>query len=167
MDASIDPFSKITVKSKNAIFQKDEVDKSTIRLQYKDNVQVTFADSTTVSSDKLEIFVATEKSKKFEHSSADVKRVVFKNNVRMNRQNQKVQADEVEVIVSDERCELRGHVKIEQVKVTDKDIPLTTECDRAQIAWNSQEIQLIGSERKPVSTVIELRGKLRKFRRKS
>ena len=89
------------------MFQKERSDKKNIRLRYKDAVRVTFADQTTVSSDLLDVFVEAGK---------EAKRVVFTGRVAMNRQNQKVFADEAEIFVPEKRCELRGHVKVEQVK---------------------------------------------------
>ena len=53
----IDPFSKITVTSKRATFQKDKKDSSLFYLQYNGDVFVTFADKTTVSVQALEVFV--------------------------------------------------------------------------------------------------------------
>lgn len=157
--AATDPFSKITVKSQNAVFQKDKNDESLVHLQYNDDVQVTFADESTVSSDHLEIFVRTGSLKKDEKTGPDVEKVVFKDNVCMDRKNQKVRADIVEVFTADKRCELHGHVKIEQIKQAERDVPLVTKCERAELRWDSEEIELIGTDRRPVSTVIELGGK--------
>lgn len=158
--AGTNPFSKITVKSQKAIFQKELADaKDVARLEYSDDVHVTFADKTTVSSDFLEVFVATR-------PGTEVQRVVFKKNVRMKRLNQKVQADEIEVVVSKKMCELRGNVKVEQVKKKESDVPLKTKCGHATLRWDCEEVELIGSQAQPVSTTIELAGNLRKLQNK-
>ena len=66
-------------------------------------------------------------------------------------------------MVPSNTCMLRGHVKIEQKKQTEKDIPVITQCEQAQVSWNDDEIILSGTETKPVETTIKLRGKLRLF----
>lgn len=152
-----DPFKKITVTSQNATFQKDKKNKSTIYLQYSDKVHVKFADSSTVSSDKLEIFV----------EKGDAKKIVFKNNVRMNRNNQKVRADLVEVLVGEKRCDLRGNVRVEQVKKKENDVPIVTECAHARLKWEDEEVELVGSDKSPVSTTIQLGGRLRVLQKKN
>jgi len=143
-----DPFSKITVKSKKALFKKVKDEKSKFHLQYKGDVLVTFADSTTIKSDKLELFVQSS-------SDSNVEKIIFKDNVHVNRNNQEVWADNAEIIVPKKICELSGHVKIKQTKQKEKDIPLCTECERARIVWGKDEVELVGDDNKPVSTTIE------------
>jgi len=152
---SVDPLSKVIVKSQSATIQKDRLDTSMICLQYRDDVHVTFADSSTVSADSLEIFVKKNEAKK----------IVFKSNVCMNRNNQKVRADVVKLFVEEKRCELRGHVLVEQMKEQENDVPLKTKCEHARLKWDSEEIELVGSEIHPVSTTIEFGGTLRVLRK--
>ena len=84
----------------------------------------------------------------------------------MNRNNQKVQADIIEVFVGEKRCDFRGNVKVEQLKAKENDVPIVTECEHARLKWESEEVELVGSEKNPVSTTIKLGGKLRVLRKK-
>lgn len=154
---AVDPFSKITVKSCSATFQKKKDATGIFCLKYKKNVHVTFADDTTISSDFLDVFVKNKKMKKLdEKAKPELDRVVFKDNVKVNRKNQKVQADKVEVFVEKKLCKLEGNVKVEQFKQDKKDIPIVAECEKAYIHWEDDEITLEGDDENPVSTTIEL-----------
>ncbi|MCK4517352.1 hypothetical protein KAT92_01120 [Candidatus Babeliales bacterium] len=166
--ANTDPFKKITVMSKSAILQKENKDSQLFRLRYKDNVSVTFADQTEITSDELDILVEAKNLKgqdKVKASSdpvagSGVKQVLFKKNVCLKRINQTVWADEIKLFVQDKTCKILGNVKIEQKKASKKDIPVTTECEEAFLKWDAQEVTLRGSSSKPVSTTIELAGLL-------
>jgi len=156
---SIDPFSKIIVKSDSALFSKDKKDSSLFNLKYKGNVRVSFADSTKITSENLKIFVRTKNSKN------DIEKIVLEKDVKLNRENRKVQADKVELLVPLSLCKVNGNVKIEQMQNGEKDIPVSTECESAQFRWDKEEIELTGNEEKPVSTTIELGGKLKIFKK--
>lgn len=150
-----DPFSKITITSQSAFFGK--AGPSLFNVQYKKDVLVTLADSSTIKSDLLEASFRGKEA---------LEKIVFKNNVFVTREHRKISADYVELIIEEKMCKLKGHVKIEQKK-TDKDVPLITECEEALVKWESDELTLVGSESSPVNTTIELGGKLRLFGKKT
>ena len=156
---SKDPFSKITVKSQRALLSKSKNDSSRFCLQYKTNVSVTLADSTTVSSDILDVFVNTKKDK--EEGTSDVEKIVFKDRVKMNRENRHIKADMVEIFAQEKRCMLKGNVVVEQKNDGKKSVPVVTRCEQAQFFWGKDEVELVGSETKPVCTKIELGGRVR------
>lgn len=153
----LDPFSKITVKSERACFKKMPQDNSSFSLQYKDNVHVCFADSTTVSADQLEVIVQDKTA---------VERVIFKNNVVVRREHRNVYADNVEIRVHEKLCTLSGHVRVEQLKNGQGELPMCTMCEKARVHWGSDKIELVGCDETPVCTTIELGGKLRLFHKK-
>jgi len=161
---SKDPFSKITVKSQRALLSKNKKDSSRFCLQYKTKVFVTLADSTTVSSDLLDVFVNTKKTK--EGTASGVERIVFKDRVKMDRENRHIKADTVEILAQEKLCMLKGNVIIEQKNDGKKSIPVVTKCERAQFSWEKDEVELVGSETKPVRTKIELGGRVQAKREK-
>jgi len=150
---AVDPMSKVTVKSDRAVIKKD---KDAINVEYQENVQVILADSTTVLSNKLQVL----------GEKTDVQKIIFTDNVRMDRQNQKVTADEVEIIIGAKTCHLRGNVTVEQTKQKDSDIPMKTACQKAVLQWDTNSVELVGNQRQQVKTVIELGGKARNLQKK-
>ena len=146
--AESDPFSKIKVASKRAVFKRDKNKKKVACMRYLNDVKVEFADGTIIKADFLELFLKTDKK--------NVERVLFKKGVCMNRVNQTIHADEIEVEVDAKTCDLRGNVEFNQVKNKDGDIPLTTKCEHAKLRWDCDEIELVGSDVHPVCTKIDL-----------
>lgn len=153
------PLSKIVIKSQTALFKRDKKDSSNIHLNYSKDVHVTFADGATIDTDNLDAFVNTKDN--------EIKKIIFCGNVFVKKGNKKLWADRAELIVKEKLCKLDGHVKVEQLKENDKDIPVTTECGHARISWEGDEIELEGSENGPVNTVIKLDGKLRSLSKNS
>lgn len=173
---AVDPFSKITVTSGQAVFKKQKEKKklaggTCFSLQYDTNVCVTFADETKITADHLQILVRVsdkktkEEKKEKKEKSEEVERVLFTDNVCMKQNNRSVIADKVTLLVSEKTCLLRGNVTIEQTKENEKDIPMKTVCQQAKLNWDSDEVALEGSAKKPVSTTIALGGALRGLRR--
>ena len=176
----VDPFEKITVQSESALFERELLDKSSFRLEYSGNVRVTLADETSITSKTLEIFLsAGKKGPEGFSGGVEIKKIIFRKNVLIDDKSRKISASCAELIVPEKLCTLNGNVKIEQSNVeggafvkgdTLKDgetvsrgesIPFVTECDRAQIEWDTKKIFFEGAKHKPVNTTIELGGKLR------
>lgn len=164
----VDPLSKITVKSQSAIFQKDKKNPELVYLKYKERVVVNFADGTTIKSENLKIFLRTKNLKNLKNGSrSEVEKIIFEKNVKINRKTQKIEANNVEIVIPERTCKLVGNVKVEQIKQEKKsNIPITAECQRANLNWDDDEIVLFGNEEKPVITTIELDGKVKFFRKK-
>ncbi len=71
-------FSKIVIKSNSATFCKDKNDASQFLLQYKNNVSVTFADGTVITSDKLDAFLDKSLVKEKKSDPQDgIKKILF------------------------------------------------------------------------------------------
>lgn len=157
---NIDPFSKITVTSQNAIFEREKKGSSLFRLMYSENVNVVFADSSTVSSDTLEIFMNSEKEK--DSTSSQLKKVIFKKNVVLTRKNHNIYADNIELAIEKKICKLSGNVKIRQIKQREKDIPFMTECEEALLKWEDEQVTLVGNKQQPVCTTIEVGERLQR-----
>lgn len=163
----VDPLSKIKVQSQRAFFCRNKENKERFCLQYKGNVFVELADSTTIKADFLEIFVQGKGLKNLQGTSdTGIEKIIFKHNVFVDRKNRKVRADFAELIVPKKLCKLDGNVLIEQVKEDGDDIHLKTECDTARICLETDKIDLCGTQSSPVDTTIKLDGKLRLFGRK-
>lgn len=170
----VDPFSRIKITSNKATCQKCKDSPHTFVFNYLEKVSVTLADDSKITADKLEIILDSKDKKIFTSPSkkrrsrktcvksgtqnelSHVKRIVFKSNIFITNQNREVRADLAEIDLLENTCKLDGRVKIKQTKVTQNDIPLEVESTRALINLKTSEIVLLGSSRKPVSTVIEL-----------
>jgi lipopolysaccharide assembly outer membrane protein LptD (OstA) len=158
-----EPFSKIVITSDAATFSKEKHNKTQFYLQYKNNVSVTFADGTIITAQLLDAFLDKSLIKeKKTNQHEGIKKIIFKKNVFIKREKQSIRADEAEIIVPEKLCKLRGNIKIEDLGDKDKKIPFHTSCDRAQFAWDSEEIKLFGNADEPVSTIIKLEGRLKK-----
>jgi len=155
---SPNPFDLVTIKSKNASVEKSSDDKNIWKLKYQNNVSVLFSDSSTVSSDSLEVISSG--------IGSDVKKVIFKDNVHLTRLNQKIDADEVEFFVQEKVCKMFGNVKVEQTKQKEKDVPVTTCCNEAQLNWETGEVNLIGNDDAPVITQISLENRVKTPKKK-
>ncbi|MFH1643702.1 MAG: hypothetical protein ABIA74_00815 [bacterium] len=164
---SVDPFSKINIKSNSAICQKDKIKQNTYFFSYKENVIVTLADDSTIKADVVEIELdssnineLTSNSKTTTTKNSDfssvVKKINFKNNVKLNSKNKKIDANSALVDLNQKICYLSGDVFIEQIKQDKKDLPMTTKCDKATLSFETEEINLVGNKENPVNTIIEI-----------
>lgn len=151
----VDPFSKITIKSESATFQKNKGGNELYCLQYKDNVSVKFADNSKITAGILDIFLKKDKTK-------EVHKIVIRKNVLVRRSGQEAKADLAEIFVSDKLCKLKGNISITQRGDGKKNVPLKATCSSAQFKWSESEILLLGSRSKPVDTVIELADTLKR-----
>lgn len=171
----VDPLSKITIKSSRATCSKNKTDPKDIVLKYLDDVQVEFADHSTVTSQELEVIcnlsktptkVLPEKngakslpqksSEKSSKALSNFKKITFSKNVVINKDEFKATADYADILVDQRLCSLRGNVQIEHKKKSPKDVPVHVKSDAATIRLDSQQILLAGSSKNPVSTVIDL-----------
>lgn len=166
VSGDVNPFSKIQVKSQSAVFKRCK-DSDLFCLQYKTNVHVTFADNTTMTAQSLRVFVKTKHFKKLEDSSeSHVEKVVLQDCVKVNRKNQTVSADKVEILMANKRCYLEGNITVVQRKDGQKGIPVTAKCQKATLHWDDEELTLSGSAHKPVCTTIELHGNVNLWKKK-
>ena len=168
---AVDPFSHIKITSNKATCQKCKDSPHTFIFNYLENVKVVLADSSTITADSLEIIFDSKGAKSLDNSKqkkhqaksnekpnnlSNIKQITFKNNVNISNQNRKAQADCATINILENTCKLDGNVKIKQIKVVQKDIPLDVQSSQALINLKTYEVTLLGSSQDPVSTVIEL-----------
>jgi lipopolysaccharide export system protein LptA len=168
---AVDPFSHIKITSNKATCQKCKDSPHTFIFNYLENVNVVLADNSTITADSLEIIFDSKgvksldnskhkkhnaKSDEKSHELSNIKQITFKNNVKIANQNRKAQADSATINILENTCKLDGNVKIKQIKVAQKDIPLDVQSTQALINLKTYEVTLLGSSQEPVSTVIEL-----------
>ena len=156
-----DPFSKITITSDSAVVRRLKKESDSFSLKYKDNVHVKFADETTIDSGSLKVLLKKK-------SKESIEKIIFKKSVFLKRDNQDVHADCVEIVPEKKLCLLTGNVKVTQKelkkldgKENKKNIPFIACANKAKFFWDSEEIQLEGDSKNPVSTIIKLEGKLK------
>lgn len=172
---AVDPFSRILITSDKAVCKKDASIKNIFIFNYLGNVVVTLADGSKVTSKLLEVTLdgkgikvfdnsnTSPKHKKIKHkneeanSSSHVKKIIFKNNVKIFNNNRQASSDSAEIDMRENTCKLVGNVKIIQNKTNEKkDIPLNIQSNCAVINLKTSEITLLGSSKDPVSTIVEL-----------
>ncbi len=178
IDASVDPISKITITSNKATCQKDKNEPNTFVFNYLDNVLVTFADESKIKAETLEILLDTTTIKSqldsntgnttsstitpttspTQNDLSQFKKITFKNNVHISRINRTVDADRAELYLSEKVCKLFGNIKIKQLKENPKDLPIITQCQKAILDIQTEQITFLGDNQHPVSTTIELAG---------
>jgi lipopolysaccharide export system protein LptA len=167
---SIDPLSKIVVTSTDAVCTKSKDMAGQFVFQYRNDVHVTFADNSTITSDFLEIVFKMPDVHGKSSSSKDAlqqpplssgvknfKKVTFKGHVCLKNAQRKAVADTAHVFLEDQRCVLDGNVKIWQYKQRPSDIPVAIQSSRAELSLLSGEARLLGTTQNPVSTTIVLR----------
>jgi lipopolysaccharide assembly outer membrane protein LptD (OstA) len=154
-----DPFSKIVITSNKAVCQKDDTQKKLATFTYQDNVAVTFADQSSIHSDKLEIQIDTTKTTTQQKNKTEqFKKITFRNNVIAKRENRTIKANVAELYLQKKICKLIGNVQIKQIKEKEKDIPILTLCTQATLNLGTEHISFEGTVETPVSTTIELAG---------
>ena len=164
----IDPFSHIKITSNKATCQKSKDNSHIFIFNYIEKVNVILADGSIITSENLEIILDSNdvtlngksnyQSKKTTKSNnlANVKKITFKNNVHISNKNRIADSNSAIINLLENTCLLDGNVKIKQVKISQKDIPLDVESSQALINLKTSEITLLGSHQNPVSTIIEL-----------
>ncbi len=171
----INPLSKITITSNRATCQKDQSLTHQFVFNYQENVKVTFADQSTITSDTLEVLFEGRdlgKALPFDHkkttrtntpknnaknpSLQKFKKIIFSGKVTFANQNRTAKAEKAELLLSEHMCILSGNVSIHQKKTTAKEVPITIESDEAKLNLITDELCFSGSIHKPVNTIISL-----------
>lgn len=163
---STDALSKIVITSTNATCVKNPASKGSFIFTYQDNVHVTFADQSTVTSDSLEITIdgssndkaKTDTSTPKQSGLSNFKQIMFKNNVCFTSENRKATARTAHFYLQDQRCILEGNVKICQTKSNSKDVPVTIDSQKAELNLATSQLKVLGTIQEPVSTTIVLTG---------
>ena len=130
--------------------------------EYKDDVKVTFADQSTITSDTLKILVFTEKTSKHDNNlpktiiPSVIKKIDMNGNIKVKSLQDIIQADHAEIVSEKNICALRGNVRVEhsQQKQADMPVVLTSSC--ATFNLETKEVLFTGEEKNPVTTVIRL-----------
>ena len=174
----IDPLSKIVITSNKAVCQKDKNRINLFVFTYIENVNVSFADGSKIRSGELQIELDTSKIKNemqnnitntneqqppqltptTKNNLSQFKKITFKNNVFITQENRTIQADKAELYLSDKKCKLLGNVRIKQIKKHAKDLPITTNCNKALLDMQTEQVTLLGDMQAPVNTTITLAG---------
>lgn len=170
--AKINPLEKIEIKSNRAFTTPLKNNHDLHLVRYEQNVQVELADKTHMSAETLEVIFAhkiekepvkekpTEQltnTKKIGAQPSQIKSVIFKGHVKINRLNHTVQADRAELLVEKKQCSAQGNVHIIQKKVSAHDVPVIINSDKAILDLTSEKLLLVGTDKEPVSTVFELK----------
>ena len=167
---SIDPLSKIVITSNRAVCQKEKDQTKTFTFTYLDNVDVTFADQSNIKCNELEIEIdstsiqkgldpkqtTTEQINTKKDVPSRFRKITFKNNVLITRENRTIQANNAELFPEQKICKLFGNVKIKQNKKYAKDLPMETQCEQATLNMQTEQLTFLGNEQKPVNTTIQL-----------
>lgn len=181
--ATLDPLSKIVVTSKKASCTQEKTGNRDTIFKYSENVVAVFADNSSIAADELEVFCNMRSRKNSEpaplqktsplaasnikmpsapnakdNQFSHFKKIIFKRNVQISREQLKAQADSALLMIPERVCRLHGNVRIWQKKNNPRDIPVTIESNDAIINLNTEQVHFTGSIEKPVSTVIELEG---------
>ena len=171
--AKIDPLEKIEIKSNRAFTTPLKNNPNLYLVRYEQNVQVELADKTHMSAETLEVIIAHKPSKGNVLNKASeqpeetkknvatlpqqIKSIVFKGHVKINRLNHTVRADRAELLVEKKQCTAQGNVHIVQKKVSSHDIPVVINSEKAILDLSSEKLLLVGTEQAPVSTVFEIK----------
>jgi flagellar basal body L-ring protein FlgH len=169
--AKVDPLEKISIKSVRAYTTPLKNQPGFYLVRYEQDVHVDLADKTKMTGDVLEVVVARKAMassakkddvQKVTVPAEQVKSVVMKGNVRIDRFNHTVRADKAELLVTKKQCCAQGNVHIVQRKSSVSDIPVVIDSERAVLDLLSEKLLLVGTDKAPVSTVFELKGAISK-----
>ncbi len=169
VQAKIDPLSKIEIKSNRAFTSPLKQEPGFYLVRYEQDVRVDLADKTHMTAEILEVVVARKALKKAKMGDAQnipaqkvaasnqqLKSVVFKGNVKINRLNHSVRSDRAELLVEKKQCTVQGNVHIVQKKNVANDIPVVIDSEKAVLDLTTEKLLLVGSEKTPVCTTFEL-----------
>lgn len=167
--AKVDPLSKIEIKSNRAFTTPLKQEPGLYLVRYEQDVRIDLADKTHMTAESLEVIVArkaSKKSKKDESVSVvgqkittndqQLKSVVLKGNVKINRLNHSVRSDRAELLMDKKQCTVQGNVHIVQKKNAASDIPVVINSEKAVLDLTTEKLLLVGSEKSPVCTTFEL-----------
>lgn len=169
VQAKVDPLSKIEIKSNRAFTSPLKQDPDFYLVRYEQDVRIDLADKTHMTAEILEVIVARKALKKAKNDSTQnapsqkvatnnqqLKSVVLKGNVKINRLNHSVRSDRAELLVEKKQCTVQGNVHIVQKKNAASDIPIVIDSEKAVLDLTSEKLLLVGSEKAPVCTTFEL-----------
>lgn len=159
-----DLFKEINITSQRAICKKDKENKTVFNFTYFDNVIVNFADGSSAQAEKLSIKISSkapaqntnDQSKQNKQDLGNIKQIILSENVFLKRENRNINANKAEIYPSTKVCKLIGNVKIEQIKSNEKDLPIVTQCQNAQLDLVTERITFLGDKDSPVNTTIKL-----------
>jgi len=168
-----DPFAKIVITSTNATCSKikeaNQI-KDLFKFEYRDNVNVSFADQSTISSSFLTVLFDTSVPKKTVNPSIkknkntskqalqNFKSITFETNVCLKKGSRKAVANSAKLFPQEQRCLLEGDVRIWQAKTKPTDVPVLIKSEKAELNLTTWQVNFIGSSQNPVSTTIVLEG---------
>ena len=169
---SVNPLSKVIVTSDKAICKKNPTNPKEFIFTYQQNVNVSFADGSKVTSTELEIAIdstndsltkktldsKTATKPQLKDAQSHFKKITFKGDVFLTNLNRCAKSNEAEINLKNNLCTLRGNVKIWQNKIIPKDIPASIESTEAILNFKTEEISFSGNTKQPVSTTINLEG---------
>ena len=154
--------SSITITSDRAQCVRHKTDKHLYTLTYNKNVHITFSDGTTARTDALAVVIdptASQHRPKPEQKNdklESIKQITLRDNVEIVSAQRTAKATKASFMLDKQLCVLEGDVHICQKKLTEKDIPITIDCEKAELNLATEQVRLLGSEHKPVSTTLVL-----------
>lgn len=162
------PLSQLSITSKKMVGSvvkgaDGKKNKGEYFIEYSENVRVLLADSTEATAQKLDVILNryASKSKKNKQlkekdtlDSSLYKQVVLHGDVHLKRKDHIVVADKAEFLVPKQVCKVSGNVRITQLANSTGAIPFVTETNTAYLDLTSEKLVLVGSEYKPVSTIL-------------
>lgn len=166
----IDPLSKIIIKSKNLKFENKTSNEADSIIRYEGLVSVVLADNTKINSDLLEVTIdkslmSSNKEKKEEtvleskkDKSSKIKKIFFEGNLTIESANRNARAEKAELIFNEKKVYLKNNVEIIQKKEKPKDLPIVIKGEEVMLDLQSNDVVVMGSDKKPIETTIELEG---------
>lgn len=159
------PLSKVSIKSGKAYTTPLKGQPGVYLVRYEKDVHVDLADKTEMTAEQLDVIVArtsssTKKSGalgKADLQAEQVRSVVLKGNVKINRLNQAVRGDKAELLVNKKQCSVQGNVHIVQKKSKENDVPVVIDSNKALLDLQTERFLLVGTDQAPVSTVFEFK----------
>ncbi len=169
--ANIKALSHITVTSNKAtctpLKTEKNIEKNIYVFRYLDNVRVTFADKSHVTSDALEIMYDSKNSQKHDPKNnlsgnkshndlSQFKKITFTGNVFVQKKENSVNADQAELFLKENICKFTGNVKVIKTKDNKNDVPIEMHSQEATLNFKTDHVLLTGNSYKPVCTKINL-----------
>ena len=154
--------SSITITSDRAQCVRHKAIKHLYTLTYRNNVHITFSDATTARTDALAVLIDPAASQHRSNSGPkndkleSIKQITLQNNVEIVSAQHMAKATKASFMLDKQLCVLEGDVHIRQNKQAEKDIPITIDCEKAEINLATEQVKLLGSHNKPVSTTLVL-----------
>lgn len=160
------PFSKLTITSNEVECSPSSENKNLLSIVYKGNVQVLLADGSTISAKEMTALVYQSKKKNKSLLRAKkqqkgfipsaIEKISLKGGVCVNSVHDTIRAQRAEVAAKNGTCTLYDDVSVTHKKKDDRDIPLTLHGNKARFDFETKKITFFGSDKKPITTVINL-----------